>query len=155
MDEDPFITSRSKLSLTDAVAGIIEHEDGRYLMQLRDMAPDIAYPGHWGLFGGTVDDGEKPLDALRRELWEELEFSPRAMTYFARFDFDLSALGLRKCYRSYYLVPLNDAELTHLRLHEGSQIKLFAAAEILTHGRVAPYDAYALWLYSNRERFTV
>ena len=46
--------------------------DGRYALQHRDDRPDIAWPGHWGLFGGTIEPGESPAEAVRRELHEEL-----------------------------------------------------------------------------------
>jgi len=56
--------------------------DGRYLMQLRDDKPDILLPGHWSLFGGTVDPGEDADAAIVRELIEELEFRPKRVEPF-------------------------------------------------------------------------
>ncbi len=32
------------------------------------------YPGYWGCFGGHIEDGETPEEALKRELVEELEY---------------------------------------------------------------------------------
>src|SRR5438094_242679 len=46
--------------------------DDRYVLQLRDNSAAIAFPGHWGLFGGEVKQGETPLEAIRREIHEEL-----------------------------------------------------------------------------------
>ena len=46
--------------------------DDRYVLQLRDNSAAIAFPGHWGLFGGEVKQGEPPLEAIRREVHEEL-----------------------------------------------------------------------------------
>ena len=46
--------------------------DGRVLLAHR--RPDKqAYPDVWELPGGVVEDGESELDALRRELHEELD----------------------------------------------------------------------------------
>lgn len=45
---------------------------GRYALQLRDDRPDIPSPGHWALFGGSVDGDETPAAAVRREIHEEL-----------------------------------------------------------------------------------
>jgi 8-oxo-dGTP pyrophosphatase MutT (NUDIX family) len=54
-----------------SVAAILTVGDG-YALQLRDHLPAIAFPGHWGLFGGAVDQGETPVAAVRREVVEEL-----------------------------------------------------------------------------------
>ena len=48
------------------------HSDGKILLQLRDEKPNIYYPGVWGLFTGKVEPNEKPIDALKRELLEEI-----------------------------------------------------------------------------------
>jgi 8-oxo-dGTP diphosphatase len=46
--------------------------NGGYALQHRDDRPDVAWPGYWGLFGGSVDTGERPIEAIRREIDEEL-----------------------------------------------------------------------------------
>ena len=54
------------------VALAMLERDGRWLVQLRDDIPGIVSPGCWGLFGGHLDPGESPDQALRRELQEEI-----------------------------------------------------------------------------------
>jgi len=59
-----------------AVAAFIV-DDGRTLLGLRAHEPDA---GRWDLLGGFLEEGEEPLDGLRRELLEEtgLEIEPGA-----------------------------------------------------------------------------
>ena len=62
--------------MTIEVALAMLQRDGRWLMQLRDEIPTIVAPGCWGLFGGHLDPGETPEQALRRELLEEISWQP-------------------------------------------------------------------------------
>ena len=146
----PFVTVCAPLQVGNASAAIIVLEDGRYLMQHRDDMPQIWYPGHWGCFGGSVDACEGPVEALKRELHEELELTPSTATYFTRFDFDLSGTGIGRYYRNYYIVPVSNAEWQRMVLHEGQGMQAFSGEKILSELRVTPYDAFALFLYHNR-----
>ena len=80
---DAFLRGDHNLVPSNAVVGLIVVDDQRYLMQLRSQKSGIFYPGHWGLFGGAVDRGEDPNQALQRELREELgiEISRRVLFY--------------------------------------------------------------------------
>jgi 8-oxo-dGTP pyrophosphatase MutT (NUDIX family) len=140
------------LTGSDAVAAIIQIEDGRYLMQHRDSTPEIWYPDHWGCFGGAVHNGEDPQGALRREVYEELEFELGAATYFTRFDFDLTGLQMGRYYRIYYVVEMTLAELGGVVLHEGKDVQAFPGETVLNTLRVTPYDAFAMFLYHERKR---
>ena len=57
-----------------SVTMAIIYQDNKYLMQLRDDIPNIAYPGVWGFFGGYLEPGEEPEAGLRRELIEEIGY---------------------------------------------------------------------------------
>jgi 8-oxo-dGTP diphosphatase len=45
---------------------------GRLLIYLRDNKPGIPFPDHWDFFGGHLEIGETPEQALVREVEEEL-----------------------------------------------------------------------------------
>jgi len=137
----------------DAVAAIIELDDGRYAMQLRDDLPSVWYPGQWGCFGGALDAGEDCETALRRELFEELEFVPSSVEYFTSIEFDMTVLGQGSCRRAYYVVRATGAEFAGFVLHEGQEIAALTGSQILDEVRTTPYDAFALFLYHNRGRF--
>jgi 8-oxo-dGTP pyrophosphatase MutT (NUDIX family) len=140
------------LYLSDAVAAIICVEADGYLMQLRDIRPDIWYPDHWGLFGGAIDPGETPLEALRRELDEELELDVTTADFFASIDFDLGGMGLPRYHRSYFVVSISRALEARLVLHEGREKRVFPGSEILRQPNVTPYDSFALFLHHERSR---
>ena len=57
------------------VATAILYQQGRYLMQLRDNIPGIVYPGYWAFFGGHIEPGETPLEAVKREVQEEIGYT--------------------------------------------------------------------------------
>lgn len=136
-----------RLRMSDAVAAIIQVEDRGFLMQLRDPRPDIWYPDAWGCFGGAVEPGEAPLDALRRELHEELELVIDHATPVSRFEFDLRDAGLTRCYRAYYLVSIGVADVDRLILHEGARMAVLAYEDLAGAVPVTPYDAFALHLH--------
>ncbi len=154
MSSDLLVASRSPLAVSDAVAAIIRVEGDGYLLQLRNSKPEIWYPGRWGLFGGGIELGEDPLDALKRELREELELEIETAEFFARFDFDVGGLQLPRFFRNYYVVSISRAVEERLVVHEGAGKRLFSGNAILEEPNVTPYDAFALFLYHARGRLT-
>jgi len=68
------------------VAIAILHSKQNFLLQLRDEIPTILYPGHWALFGGHIEPGESPEQAIRRELQEEIGFVPTKLRLLDCYD---------------------------------------------------------------------
>ena len=146
------MSDRHELRPGNAAAAVIVLGDGRYLLQLRDNKSGIFFPGHWGLFGGGVEDEEQPADALRRELKEELGLAVSNMKPLTRFEFDLTPMGLKRIYRDFFEVHLPLADMPSLRLGEGAAFEAFTWSQVLALPRLAPYDAFALWFHANAFR---
>ena len=146
------MTDRSSLQPGNAAAAIIVLDDSRYLLQLRDDKVGIFFPGHWGLFGGGVEEGERPIDALRRELKEELGLTVTELRPLTRFEFDLAPMGLTRVHREFFEVRLPAATVPSLRLGEGKAFESFSREQVLALPRIAPYDAFALWFHANEFR---
>ena len=56
-----------------SVAIILKNSKNELLLQLRDEKPEIVYLGYWGFIGGGVEDGETELQAIKREIKEEID----------------------------------------------------------------------------------
>ncbi len=149
---DHHLGDQSSLQPGNAAAAIIVFDDGRYLLQLRDNKPGIFLPGHWGLFGGGVEEGEQPVDALQRELNEELGLEIAELRPLTRFEFDLAPMGLPRIYREFYEARMTTKALSSLTLGEGEAFNTFTRDQILTMPRIVPYDAFALWFHANNFR---
>jgi 8-oxo-dGTP pyrophosphatase MutT (NUDIX family) len=149
---DVFLQAADPLTLANAVAALLVLGDGRYVMQLRDFKPQIFYPGHWGLFGGAVDPDESPMEALRRELYEELGFTAATITPFVRLDFDLSSIGGAKVFRAVYEIRVAASQFDQFVLREGLACEALTPRAILTELKVTPYDSFAIWLHHARTR---
>jgi len=150
--DDEFLRGDRDLVPSNAVVGLIVIEDGRYLMQLRSQKAGIFYPGHWGLFGGAVDEGEHADAALVRELREELGIEVARAEYFTEFSFDFGFCGRGQVWRRYYRIALTAREAEEMVLGEGSEMRAFVASDILVQPRLVPYDAFAIWLDATQRK---
>ena len=56
---------------TKLSTAIVINKHGFILMMLRDNKPGIMNPGVWSFVGGHIEDGESPIEALVREVFEE------------------------------------------------------------------------------------
>ena len=104
------------------VAIAIIHQNGKFLMQLRDDLPNILFPGHWGFFGGHLEPGEDADTGVRRELYEEIGYVPNTITLFESIEDDRV---IRHFYQTELTVPVEDLEL-----NEGQDIGLCTVADI-------------------------
>jgi len=110
-----------------AVALAMLEQQGQWLLQLRDDIPGIAAPGCWGLFGGHLDPGESPEQALRRELLEEIAWMAEDLPFWFR---DSNPQRIAHFFRAPLTVPLQA-----LQLLEGQDMVL-ASLEALGSGQI-------------------
>ncbi|MEM7650032.1 MAG: NUDIX hydrolase [Cyanobacteria bacterium P01_A01_bin.70] len=75
------MTNRSEIHV--AIALLIRQ--GQFLLQLRDDIPTILYPGCWAFFGGHIEPGETPEAGIWRELQEEINYQPPALSRFTEW----------------------------------------------------------------------
>lgn len=136
-----------------AAAALLVTPDGRYLLQHRDPLPGIFFPGWWGLFGGAIDPGETPRQALVRELDEELGLTPSAVRPFCVLGLDFGFSRHGQADRHIFEVPIKEDDVGRMTLGEGQGLELVAAREALAVRPVIPYDATVIWQHATRHRF--
>lgn len=107
------------------VVVVLPYAGDRVLMQLRDFKPGIVFPGRWGFFSGSVEDGEKPKETARRELFEEIGYRPKILR---RLTTDIiTELANLTSYS--FICPLT-VPIKELVLDEGFDLGLFTLKEI-------------------------
>lgn len=118
------------------VSVIPYNERGEALLQQRDNAPGILYPGHWTIFGGAVEPQDPNFDdAIRRELWEELELELSVQPWHTYTCPVRSIPGKLDVIVHVYVAPI-DRPAESLTLREGQALGYFdrAGAAGLTIG---------------------
>lgn len=88
------------------------------------------YSGCWSLFGGGIEDGEYPYDAVNREAKEELGIELNGHVYYKKFTMQSPVKdGLEETY--VFTGPANhSAEELRKGLNEGDDLGYFSEDEI-------------------------
>jgi 8-oxo-dGTP pyrophosphatase MutT (NUDIX family) len=97
-----------------------EHE---FFLQKRDGNPPTD-PNVFSMFGGGLEGSERPEDALKRELFEELEYTPADPQYFARF------MRLGKTFHV-FIESVPEGFENSVVVHEGEYGRFLKTSEIL------------------------
>ena len=113
---------RQALHQPPEVAIAILYQNDQYLLQLRDNIPTILYPGVWALFGGHVELGESPHEAVIREIEEEIGFRLTEPEYIAPYS---DQYAIRHVFAHPLTVPLSA-----LNLQEGWDFGLASVSDI-------------------------
>ena len=120
------------------VSAILINRDGQVLLQQRDDNPAIRYPGHWSLFGGTIENGESPVDAVAREVKEEIDFDMRNFGLFREF--------VQNNKREFAFAGEISVGLDELTLSEGQGMNFFYPSQ-LKELQIRPDDKDTLEQY--------
>jgi 8-oxo-dGTP diphosphatase len=114
------------LKVAEIAQVLLFDRTGRLLIYLRDDKPEIPFPNHWDLFGGHVEDGESPEQALVREVKEELGVTLQHWQFFRRFD--CAAGDVYPNVKHIYWARIGQTA-HQLTLYEGQRIRSITMAE--------------------------
>ncbi len=98
------------------------NRDHKILLQHKSAdAPNN--PNTWCLFGGGIEDGESPEEAVRRELLEELQLQINPVFFKSTTDLDIE--------RNYFFSHLDvEVEVLKKQQMEGDDLGYFSLAEM-------------------------
>jgi 8-oxo-dGTP diphosphatase len=109
---------------TTVKCGLLLIDDrGRILLQLRDDKSDIPFPNRWGTFGGAIEPGETPEQAIVRELEEELGYELTNFSYLGNFPYDGYEIHM-------YCKTDPDLRLADLSVKEGQRAEFLSLEEV-------------------------
>ena len=139
-DIDEYLDLKKRLNETtgQGVSAILINPRGQVLLQQRDDNPSIRYPGHWSLFGGTIEEGETPATAVAREVKEEIDFDLRNFGLFREF--------VQNNKREFAFAGELNAALDELTLSEGQGMNFFYPSQ-LKELQIRPDDKDTLEKY--------
>lgn len=124
--------------MTEFVGVILLDKNGRVALQLREEDRQMN-PGMWSVFGGHLEEGERPEDGALREIGEELSVALDSdkLTLLGKFEREDQVFHI-------YYYPVIE-ELDHAVLREGQAWRWCSPEEIrsgLKEGeRVVEYHA--------------
>jgi 8-oxo-dGTP diphosphatase len=100
--------------------------DRRLVVYLRDDNPAIPFPNHWDFFGGHLEAGETPEQALVREVKEELGIELKQWKFFRLYHCDRGDAypNLKHIYWAEI-----DQSATQLTLNEGQRLMSIEPSE--------------------------
>ena len=120
------------------VSAILMNSNGQVLLQQRDNNPQIRYPAHWALFGGSMEDGESAIEAVAREVKEEIDYDLQTFGLFREF--------IQNNKREFAFVGNITANLEDLSLSEGQGMAFFGPSQ-LRNLLIRPDDKETLEAY--------
>lgn len=122
------MAEHSTTQINRVVSAILMNEQGEVLLQQRDSAetkPDLPYAGYWTFFGGAVEPGEEPGDAIRRELQEELELEA-VLKFWQSYQCPARTIPGELVTINYVYIGRLDRNVHSMTLHEGQKMDYFS-----------------------------
>ena len=106
---------------------IFLNDSGELLLYRRDNKPGIPFPRHWDLFGGHIEEGETPEQALVREVKEELDYDLKDFSFFKKYICTSGDAypNIKYIYTGRFNIPVDK-----ITLLEGEEVRYFSREEV-------------------------
>lgn len=111
-------------------------KDGNIFVFLQKRADDAKIlPGYFAFFGGKIEVGESPDQALKREIQEELGFVVRQCEFLGKYPFKDN-----KYVAHVYFLEVGDNFENEIKIMEGDYGKFFSEAQMTTEPMMLDSD---------------
>lgn len=117
-------------------------EDGEILVFLQKRSDRASrLPGYFGFFGGGIENGETPEEALKREIKEEMNFAPENYEFLVEDDFELNKKLHAICA---FILRVGDNFERNIVISEGDYGVWFKLEEALKEKKIIDHDKVVL-----------
>lgn len=113
-------------------------DNGKVLMQQRDVKPDVTMPGRWCLPGGVVEEDETPKQAIKREFFEETGYQLKNPQLLAK---DFYTVNDRKTV-GYIFYEVYDGK-QKIECQEGQKMEFKSQGELSKLKVIPRHDKFA------------
>ena len=137
----------------DSAAIFLRHErTGDFLFHLRDDLDWIADPGMWSLIGGSIDPGESPEQAIKREVLEEIGLRIDTPRYLDTIDAVDVVKGVRHPLRIALFLAQIDGSVEDIELSEGQEVRFVSLDAIFTYDLKPEFKRFIFMRREDLER---
>lgn len=130
--------SVAKLSRGSAVI-IMTTPCNTYILQHRDDIKGIEYPDYWSLIGGWIERGENPINAIKRELKEELTTINGSPPVLGDIVFLGSCERNDRSWVEYVFCVIAHNSIDTLKILEGQGLGQFSFEQCCKLEKIAPH----------------
>lgn len=90
-------------------------------------------PNHFSFFGGKLEEGENPKEALEREIQEEMCFIPKDYEFLGKYNFTNYLANI-------YFLKVDDNFDQTIKIMEGDYGRFFSESEIIKEKMIIDSD---------------
>lgn len=124
------LSDKQAVAFSQTYAGIfLRTSDKRFIFQRREAKRGIANPGLLSVFGGTVNEQERPIDAAQRELMEETGLRVHKSAFVGVKTIAYSVNNY-ECMLDHYFIVEN-VDPSSLVIREGVGVEIYTREEVL------------------------